>query len=65
MITHDNSFLFRFRIRERVFLLTDDEVQELKQAAAQGDAYAQYGYGRWIYYHNTGDASLREAVASC
>lgn len=61
MITHDNSFLFRFRIRERVFLLTDDEVQELKQAAAQGDAYAQYGYGRWIYYHNTGDASLREA----
>lgn len=60
MITHDDSFLFRFRIKERVFLLTDDEVQELKQAAEQGDAYAQYGYGRWLYYHNNGDASLYE-----
>ena len=61
MITHDDSFLSRFRTRERVFRLTDDEVQELKQAAAQGEAYAQYGYGRWLYYHNTGAESLREA----
>lgn len=61
MITHDDIFLFRFRIRERVFRLTDDEVQELKQAAEQGDAYAQYGYGRWLYYHNPYDGALLEA----
>ena len=61
MITHDDSFLFRFRTRERVFRLTNDEVQELKQAAAQGDAYAQYGYGRWLYYQNISVESIREA----
>ncbi len=57
----DDSFLFRFRTRERVFRLTDDEVQELKQAAAQGDACAQYGYGRWLYYHNPSEGALLEA----
>lgn len=61
MITHDESFLFRFRTRERVFCITDDEVQELKQAAELGDAYAQYGYGRWLYYHNPFEGALHEA----
>lgn len=61
MITHDESFLIRFRTRERVFQLTDDEVQELKQATEQGDAYAQYGYGRWLYYHNPYNGAMHEA----
>ena len=59
--THDEPFLQRFRTRERVFSLTDDEVQDLKQAAEQGDAFAQYGYGRWLYYRYPYDGALREA----
>ncbi|MBR1755684.1 MAG: hypothetical protein IJ739_04085 [Bacteroidaceae bacterium] len=61
MVTHDDTFLYRFRVRERVFRLADDEVQELQQAAAEGDAYAQYGYGRWLYYHNPDDDALHRA----
>jgi len=57
----DEQILRRFRTKERVFRLTDDEVQELKQVAEQGDAYAQYGYGRWLYYHNPFDGALLKA----
>ena len=61
VITHDEQFLRRFRTKERIFRLTDDEVQDLKQAAEQGDAYARYGYGRWLYYHNPFDSALFKA----
>ena len=60
-VTHDEQFLRCFRTKERVFCLTDDEVTVLKQTAEQGDAFAQYGYGRWLYYHNPYDGALHEA----
>ena len=50
--THDEQFLRRFRTKDRVGHLTTDEVEQLRQAADKGDAYARYGYGRWLYYLN-------------
>ena len=60
-ITHDEAFLRRFRTRLRVFQLTDDDVESLRIAAKQGDAFAQYGYGRWLYYAQPTKSSMQEA----
>lgn len=49
-ITHDETFLRRFRTKERVVHHDNDTVDALRKAAKQGDPYAQYGYGRWLYY---------------
>lgn len=60
-ISNTEDFLRRFRTKGRVLSLTDQEVSALKQTAAQGDAYAQYGYGRWLYYHIPNDDALHDA----
>ena len=60
-ITHNEAFLRRFRTRLRVFQLTDDDVDLLRKASKQGDVYAQYGYGRWLYYAQPAKTSLQEA----
>lgn len=60
-ITHDEAFLRRFRTKERVLHITNDEAQQLHELGKQGDAYAQYGYGRWLYYHNPKDEAMSEA----
>lgn len=60
-ITHDEAFLRRFRTRLRVFQLTDDDVESLRIAAKQDDAFAQYGYGRWLYYAQPTETSMQEA----
>ena len=51
-LSRDDRFLRRFLTKERVGYLTSDEVEQLRQAAKDGDAYAQYSYGRWRYYLN-------------
>ena len=60
-ITHLDTFLWRFRAKERVMSLTPEDVAMLRQAAEQGDAYARYGLGRWLYYRNPDDNAMREA----
>jgi len=60
-LSHDERFLRRFLTKERVGYLTGDEVEQLRQAAKDGDAYAQYGYGRWLYYLNPYEGAVREA----
>lgn len=60
-ITPDETFLRHFRTKERVMMLSGDDVSVLKHVAAQGNAYAQYGYGRWLYYNNPEKDSMREA----
>ena len=59
--THDEQFLRRFRTKDRVGHLTTDEVEQLRQAADKGDAYARYGYGRWLYYLNPYPGALLDA----
>jgi hypothetical protein len=60
-VTHDERFLRRFRNRDRVMRLTDDDVEMLRKVAEKGDAYAQYGLGRWLYYYMPTDTAIREA----
>lgn len=60
-ITHDEAFLRRFRTKERVLHLTYTEVKQLHELSEQGDAYAQYGYGRWLYYDQSEDGAMRQA----
>ena len=60
-ITHNDTFLRRFHTKERVMSLTPEDVATLRQAAEQGDAYARYGLGRWLYYRNPDDNAMREA----
>lgn len=60
-ITHDEAFLRRFRTRERVMRLTETDVQLLRKAAAEGNVYAQYGLGRWLYYMAPSDTAMGEA----
>ena len=60
-ITHNEAFLRRFRTRLRVLQLTNDDVEALRNVAKQGDAYAQYGYGRWLYYTLPTESSMQEA----
>ncbi len=60
-ITHDEAFLRHFRTRLRVFQLTDDDVEALRNVAKQGDCYAAYGYARWLYYAQPTETSMQEA----
>lgn len=60
-LSRDDRFLRRFLTKERVGYLSSDEVEQLRQAAKDGDAYAQYGYGRWLYYLNPYEGAVREA----
>ncbi len=60
-LSHDEAFLRHFRTKERITLLNDEEVAQLRKAADQGDAYAQYGYGRWLYYYMPSADSMQEA----
>lgn len=60
-ITHDEIFLRMFRTKERVMHLSKDAIEELRKAASSGDAYAQYGYGRWLYFCNPETDSMRQA----
>mgnify|MGYP002623319697 CR=1 FL=1 len=60
-VTHDEQFLRRFRVKERITRLTDDDVKELRKQAGMGDAFAQYGLGRWLYYMAPSDTAMREA----
>ena len=59
--SRDEQFLRRFRTKERVGKLTDNEMNQLRQDSSQGNAYAQYGYGRWLYYLNPYEGALRDA----
>ena len=61
VITHDEQFLRRFRLKERIMQLTEGDVSLLREAAAAGNVFAQYGLGRWLYYMQPADNSMREA----
>ncbi|MBP5770104.1 MAG: hypothetical protein J6W75_01940 [Bacteroidaceae bacterium] len=59
--THDEHFLRRFRTKERVMRLSHEEVEMLHRTSERGDAYAQYGYGRWLYFKNPFEGAIQEA----
>ena len=56
-----NQLLQKFLIKDRIQHLTDEEVNQLRQASRQGDAFAQYGYGRWLYYLNPHQGAMKDA----
>ena len=60
-ITHDELFLRMFLTKERVAHLSNDAIEELRKAASSGDVYAQYGYGRWLYFNNPDTDSMCQA----
>lgn len=59
-ITHDWRFLDHFVVKERIARLTADDVALLRQEATKGDAFAKYGWGRWLYYMSPTEQSMRE-----
>lgn len=61
MQTHDETMLRRFRTKERVMELGSDELEKLRLTGERGDAYAQYGYGRWLYFCNPSDDAMKKA----
>lgn len=63
VITHDEAFLRRFRTKERIMRLTSDDVELLRKQADEGDVFAQYGLGRWLYYVAPADTAMNEAEA--
>ena len=60
-ITHDETFLRQFRDKNSTLHHTDEEVALLRQASEQGDLYAKYAYGRWLYFANPHEGAIREA----
>jgi len=60
-LTHDRRFLRRFLLKDRMCYLTADDVAMLRQASEAGDPYAQYAYGRWLFYFNPFDGALLKA----
>ena len=60
-VTHDEKFLRRFRTKERVMLLTKDDVAELRKFADSGDPFAAYALGRWLYVSVPTDTAMSEA----
>lgn len=60
-MTRDETFLRHFRIKGRIMHLNQDDVSLLKNLAAQGDPFAEYGYARWLYYMNPEEDSRSEA----
>lgn len=61
VVTDNEEFLRRFRTKERIMQLTADDVKLLRKMADMGDAFAQYGLGRWLYYMQPADDSMGEA----
>jgi len=59
-ITHDETFLRRVRTAERVAALSTDEVKMLRDAC-DTDAYAAYGYARWLWTLQPTKQSATEA----
>jgi len=60
-ISPDYQFLSRFYTKYSIVNLTDEEVEQLRKAAKAGDAYAQYGFARWLFITNPYRGSLRDA----
>ena len=60
-VTHDERFLRRFRTKERVMQLTKDDLELLHEASDKRNPFAQYGWGRWLYYNLPEENSMREA----
>lgn len=60
-VDHDERFLRRFRTKERLMQLTKDDLELLREAADKGDPFAQYGWGRWLYYNLPEETSMHEA----
>lgn len=60
-LTHDETFLRRFRTKARVIKIDRADIEKVRKLAEQGDAYAQYAYGRWLYINNPTDTSIQEA----
>lgn len=58
---YNEQFLRRFRTKERVMRLTDDDVAALRSAARTGDSFAEYGYGRWLYYNQPDASAMSQA----
>lgn len=61
IVTRDEPFLRLFRTKERVLRLSDADVAILRRESENADAYAQYGYGRWLYFKNPNEGALKEA----
>ena len=59
-LTHDETFLRQFRTKLRINKIGKSDIEKLRQLAEQGDAFAQYGYGRWLYFNNPTDTSMQE-----
>lgn len=60
-IVHNEQFLRCFRTKERVMRLTKDDVDLLCKEAQTGDSFAEYGYGRWLYYNQPDESAMSEA----
>ncbi len=60
-VTHDEEFLRRFRTKDRIVQLSKEDIKQVSQQADQGDAFAQYAYGRWLYAINPWPSSTQEA----
>ena len=61
VITHDEQFLRRFRLKERIMQLTKEDVELLRRMNDKDDIFATYGLGRWLYYTAPTDTAMREA----
>lgn len=58
---HTESFLRCFRTTERIMKYSEDDMEKMRRIANEGDAYAQYALGRWIYAHNNTREALEQA----
>ena len=60
-VSHDEVFLRQFRTKDRINRIGKADIDKVRQLAEQGDAFAMYAYGRWLYFNNPTDTSMREA----
>ena len=60
-VTHDEQFLRRFRTKERIMRLKEEDVELLRKMNEKEDLFAAYGLGRWLYYNAPTDTAMREA----
>ena len=56
-----NFKLQKFLTKERVSHLSNDEVEQVRQASLTGDVYAKYCYARWLYYSNPYKGAVNDA----
>ncbi len=61
VVSHDETFLRRFRTKLRIVKIDKSDIEQIKELAGQGDVYAKYAYGRWLYFNNPTDTSMQEA----